>query len=222
MDTETKYYKQYDLFDPSKKDLHIHIYGLGSIGSHTAMALAKMGVATLFLYDYDTVEEDNTPAQLYGKDDIGKPKLEALKDKINTETGVKPAIKEAVIDKYFIPDTTPDSIHIVAFDNIESRKAIAQTLKHFSVYLIDGRIGGFQAEKYAVWCNYTEDMDQYLQTLEGEFGELKCGEKCLYPVNALIASLITSDVIRIYQDKEPKAIVKTNLMGEATISREKW
>lgn len=57
------------------------ILGAGAIGSHVAWILAAHGVGHLIVLDDDDVEESNLNRQLlYTRDDIGRPKVEALVD----------------------------------------------------------------------------------------------------------------------------------------------
>ena len=48
--------RQKAMYDPSDhQDKHVTIIGLGNIGSHTALCLARMGVANMTLVDFDIV-----------------------------------------------------------------------------------------------------------------------------------------------------------------------
>lgn len=59
------------------------ILGVGGIGSHVAWNMTVLGVGEITLVDFDYVEESNLNRQLlYGMDDLGKLKVEVLKDKI--------------------------------------------------------------------------------------------------------------------------------------------
>ena len=56
----------------------VGIAGLGGIGSHVAVLLARAGVKNLTLVDYDKVEYNNLSRQYYFIDQIGKKKVDAL------------------------------------------------------------------------------------------------------------------------------------------------
>lgn len=64
------------------KNARVGIAGLGGLGSHIAMNLARTGVGFLKLVDYDVVEPSNLNRQCYNMDQIGMPKTEALKENI--------------------------------------------------------------------------------------------------------------------------------------------
>jgi len=70
---------------------HIGIAGAGGLGSHVAIALARVGVGHLVIVDFDIVEPSNLNRQQYFIDQIGIPKVVALRDnlaRINPGTNV--------------------------------------------------------------------------------------------------------------------------------------
>jgi len=58
----------------------VGIAGLGGLGSSIAIALARVGVGTLILVDFDIVEPSNLNRQQYFLHQIGTPKTEALQE----------------------------------------------------------------------------------------------------------------------------------------------
>lgn len=72
--------KSYEFFQPEKDDAKIHIVGCGSVGSTIAENLARCGVKNMVLWDFDTVESHNIVNQMFRQQDIGKRKVEALRD----------------------------------------------------------------------------------------------------------------------------------------------
>ncbi len=57
----------------------VGIAGAGGLGSQVAVALARVGVGTLVIADFDIVEPSNLNRQQYFIDQIGLPKVEALR-----------------------------------------------------------------------------------------------------------------------------------------------
>ena len=57
---------------------HVAVVGLGGLGSNIAVALTRLGIGHLYLYDFDKVELSNLNRQYYFIDDIGKYKADAL------------------------------------------------------------------------------------------------------------------------------------------------
>ena len=60
----------------------VGIAGLGGLGSAVAIALARIGVGTLILADFDVVEPSNLNRQQYFLNQIGMPKVEALQENL--------------------------------------------------------------------------------------------------------------------------------------------
>jgi len=214
------YFKQKMLFNPNENNLKVFIYGAGSIGSHLAVGLAKIGIKDITVYDYDVVETENIPAQFYAvrQGETNLFKTECIQYMVDYMTGIKIKTENIKITKDFEPNISPNSIHILAFDNIEARKIIINKLTNFPIHLIDGRIGGFNWEVYYVRCN--EDTKEYKKTLEGTFSELECGEKCLWVVNAIISARIITNVIKISKRKQPSYMMTGNAMSTIIINKE--
>jgi sulfur carrier protein ThiS adenylyltransferase len=61
----------------------VGIAGLGGLGSAVAIALARIGVGTLILVDFDVVEPSNLNRQQYLFHQIGMPKVDALRENIS-------------------------------------------------------------------------------------------------------------------------------------------
>lgn len=57
---------------------HVGVAGCGGLGSTLAVALARAGVGTLTLVDFDVVEPRNLSRQQYFVEQVGEPKVEAL------------------------------------------------------------------------------------------------------------------------------------------------
>jgi sulfur carrier protein ThiS adenylyltransferase len=72
------------------KKSSIGIAGLGGLGSNAAISLTRAGIGRLVLVDFDRVEKSNLSRQYYFLDQIGKLKVEALKDNIRK---INPDIK---------------------------------------------------------------------------------------------------------------------------------
>lgn len=60
----------------------VAIAGLGGLGSHVAVMLARMGVGRLLLVDFDVVEPSNLNRQHYTVAHLALPKTKALQDQL--------------------------------------------------------------------------------------------------------------------------------------------
>lgn len=68
----------------------VGIAGLGGLGSNAAISLARAGIGLLVLVDFDKVEKKNLTRQYYFLDQIGKTKVESLKENIKK---INPQVK---------------------------------------------------------------------------------------------------------------------------------
>jgi len=68
----------------------VGIAGLGGLGSSIAIALARIGVGTLILVDFDIVEPSNLNRQQYFIGQIGMTKVEALREILSK---INPCVK---------------------------------------------------------------------------------------------------------------------------------
>ncbi|MCM1567058.1 MAG: sulfur carrier protein ThiS adenylyltransferase ThiF [Dehalobacter sp.] len=64
------------------KAAKVGIAGVGGLGSNVAISLARAGVGTLVLTDFDVVEPSNLNRQQYFIDQIGKSKVDALRENL--------------------------------------------------------------------------------------------------------------------------------------------
>ena len=109
----------------------VGIAGAGGLGSNCAVSLARTGVGTLVIADFDIVEMSNLSRQYYFRDQTGKPKVLALQDNINR---INPRI--TVIPNHVVLD--PSNIPIIfagchliieAFDKAEMKEMLIDTLQ---------------------------------------------------------------------------------------------
>lgn len=64
-------------------DKTVGIAGAGGLGSNCAVALARVGVGTLILADFDKITEENLNRQYYFLEQVGQKKVFALSDNID-------------------------------------------------------------------------------------------------------------------------------------------
>ncbi len=58
----------------------VGVAGAGGMGSHVATALVRSGVGSVVVADFDRVDGSNLFRQCYLPSDVGRPKVEALRD----------------------------------------------------------------------------------------------------------------------------------------------
>ena len=108
----------------------VGIAGCGGLGSNCAVALARVGVGNLIIADFDVIEESNLNRQYFFADQIGQPKVEALKHNI---AKINPAI---TVEAHLIKLEPQDIVHLFtkcdviveAFDKAEAKEMIIETV----------------------------------------------------------------------------------------------
>jgi sulfur carrier protein ThiS adenylyltransferase len=70
--------RQREIVPPEKlARCHALVIGVGAIGRQVALQLAAVGIGSMALIDFDSIEEVNLAPQAYWPDDIGQMKVEA-------------------------------------------------------------------------------------------------------------------------------------------------
>lgn len=93
--------------------------GLGGVGSHCCLQLARMNIAKLVLYDDDIVEPANMSGQLYGTVDVGRLKVDAMASAITNYTSMRNVY---AIGEKFTKDSEAGDVMICGFDSMAARK----------------------------------------------------------------------------------------------------
>lgn len=68
---------------PQRIEHRVLVVGAGSVGSNAAEMLVRSGVRRLTVVDFDTVEPANLSRTVYTGDDLGRPKTDALRDRLS-------------------------------------------------------------------------------------------------------------------------------------------
>src|SRR5271157_4607264 len=90
------------------KAARVLLVGTGGLGSPLCLYLAAAGVGKLGLVDFDVVDQSNLQRQvIYSVRDVGRPKLEAAKDRI---LEINPNVK---VDSYETRLTSENAMDII-------------------------------------------------------------------------------------------------------------
>ncbi|HAF30725.1 MAG TPA: sulfur carrier protein ThiS adenylyltransferase ThiF [Bacteroidales bacterium] len=111
------------------KNCTVGIAGAGGLGSNCAVALARVGIGTLIISDFDIVTESNLNRQYFFKDQLGQKKVLALKrniERINPEVNIIThdirLSENNIVDIYKNCDVV-----VEAFDLAEMKKMLIET-----------------------------------------------------------------------------------------------
>ena len=109
----------------------IGIAGAGGLGSNCAVALARSGIGTLVIADFDIVEELNLNRQYYFYEQVGMMKTDAIRDNIkHVNPGILVITHQKKLDRTNISEIFAGcNIIIEAFDNAGMKEMLIETVQ---------------------------------------------------------------------------------------------
>lgn len=187
----------------------IDVIGAGATGSRIVLSLAKLGLENIHVWDFDVVEAHNIANQIFGNDDIGKLKVDALYDIVLKQTGLKiHKHAERVDGKQVLGDVV-----FLLTDTMASRKEIWQKgirMKLRTKLMIETRMGADQGRVYTVIPTRNAHVKGWEATLyDDAVAEVSaCGTAVTVgPTAEVVSGLAVWQMIRwqaIEQGKEDK------------------
>ncbi len=108
----------------------VGIAGCGGLGSNCAVALARVGLGTLIIADFDVVTLSNLNRQYYFFDQIGLKKTRALRENI---LRISPMIDIVACDIKLTPQNLPQvfagcDVIVEAFDVADQKEMLINTI----------------------------------------------------------------------------------------------
>lgn len=185
--------KSYEFFKPDDIDARIHIVGCGSVGSTIAENLARCGVTKMTLWDFDYVEPHNICNQMFRQQDVGKLKVEALKDilleinpDIEHELELKPTGWKGKIMSGYV---------FLCVDSIEIRREIVESHMDspYVKAMFDVRTMLTGAQHYAADWNNHAMKENFLKSMQ--FSHEEASEET--PVSACGVVLGIATTVRL-------------------------
>lgn len=205
VDVKIDYKRQNSIISPAdfnNEGMRIDVIGVGATGSYVVLQLAKMGLFNIHVWDADVVEGHNLPNQLYGLQDIGKPKVEALKQIVKSLTDV-----DIITHQEFVTAETKGLGNIVFLltDSMSSRKEIYENCLKYNPLTrlcIETRLAATQGRIYAFDPTDMVMQEMWEETLysdvEAEVSE--CGTTIVMGASSsLIASMAVWQMIKWYK-----------------------
>lgn len=107
---------------------HVLIAGAGGLGSNVAIALARAGIGSMTVVDYDKVEPSNLNRQQFFRDQIGMMKVDALRmnlARINPDLKIKTVCEKIVPGNCDVIISASAEIIFECFDNAEAKAMLA-------------------------------------------------------------------------------------------------
>ena len=181
----------------------VGIAGAGGLGSNCAVALARSGVGTLVLSDFDIIEEPNLNRQYYFTDQIGMMKTDALKEnieRINPDVIVIPYQKR--LDNKNIPEIFSGcNVIVEAFDRSDMKEMLIETvqMKMSGTPLVVGSGMAGWGESETIRCRKIDDT---LYVCGDESSEVSSNLPPMAPRVGIVANMQANVVIEILMKME--------------------
>ena len=126
--------------------VHVGIAGAGGLGSNVAVMLVRSGIRRLMTADFDRVEASNLNRQAFFPEDLGRPKVEALRELLFR---LEPELEYRGHDLRLTPENAPAlfagcDVVVEAVDGAETKAALCSALLRAGFFVVKN--SGFLAE----------------------------------------------------------------------------
>lgn len=193
---------QMKLFDPARAR-PVTLIGAGSVGSFVALFLAKAGVSDITVFDHDTVASHNVPMSLYRESDLGRRKVEALRDIVKALTDVELVINPVM---YTAQPLKRCSVIMSVDEMDKGRIPIWETVRGSTSIdvMLDTRVHQAYGELYTIKPCSLDDGENYTKTLflNSDVPTRMCGTHGFAPVSTGLASSTVSSLCHFWMTGE--------------------
>lgn len=152
------------VFNPDSFHDRIDVIGCGATGSRITVSLAKLGITNLHVWDFDDVAEHNIANQMFGNEQIGMKKVDAIYDIIKNQTGMEIVKHDEKVDG---TQSIGPFIFLLT-DTMESRKEIWEKSIKFNMMnklMIETRMGADNGRIYSVHTSNPSHWEAWEETL---------------------------------------------------------
>ena len=191
----------------SLAESRVAVVGAGGLGGHVALLLARLGIGTLVVVDYDVFDETNLNRQaLSSMETLGKPKPEAAISAVNSiNPGVRIIPYQVKLDPANAPEIlTGSNVVVDALDNVKDRFLLERTAKKLGIPLVHGALAGFEGQVMTIFPDDPGLKHLYRNERTGgdksKRPESILGVPTLTP--SLIATLEAMEVLKIILKRE--------------------
>ncbi|MFA9373823.1 tRNA threonylcarbamoyladenosine dehydratase [Poseidonibacter sp.] len=149
------------------------LLGVGGVGSFALDALYNTGITNITIVDFDTYEESNMNRQLGSVGNIGRVKVDVLKEKYPDVTAINVKITPEWIDEF---DFSSYDYILDAIDDVKPKVHLIK--KHFTKVISTSggakRIDPSKIEYISIWKTYN---DPFIKKIRNELKEQNFNRK---------------------------------------------
>lgn len=151
-----------EVFDKFQ-DTKLILLGVGGVGSFALDALYNTGITNITIVDFDTYEESNMNRQLGSVGNIGRIKVDALKEKYPNVTAINIKITPQWIDDF---DFSSYDYILDAIDDIKPKVHLIQ--RHYKKIITTSgsakRIDPSKIEYKSIWDTFNDPFIRKIRT----------------------------------------------------------
>lgn len=151
-----------DKFDKFK-DVNLILLGVGGVGSFALDALYNTGIKNITIVDFDTYEESNMNRQMGSHGNIGKVKVDALKEKYPEVTAIHAKVTPEWIDNF---DFSQYDYILDAIDDVTPKVHLIKRYYTKVITTSGGakRIDPSKIEFKSIWDTYNDPFIKKIRT----------------------------------------------------------
>lgn len=146
---ENRDIRQRELIPPEKlAKIRATVVGIGAGGRQVSLQLAAIGLPRITLIDHDTVKPENLAAQGYYEADLGRLKVDAVKDVC---VAINSSIEVNTIGRKFRSMDFTGGVLFCCVDSISTRKSIFEAVSQRADLFVDGRMSSQYIRIFVVY-----------------------------------------------------------------------
>ena len=198
-------------------DLTVTVIGVGAIGRQVALQLAAIGVRSIQLIDFDSVDETNITTQGYLASDVGTLKVEATSDAVRQ---IDADIQIETINDRFRPRHSTGEAIFCCVDTISARTAIWRSAVASCQFWADGRMLG---ETMRILCVADDTGRQHYPTTlfqQSEAQQGQCTARSTIYTASIAAGLMLHQFTRWLRGIPIDADLSLNLLASELVTAE--
>jgi molybdopterin-synthase adenylyltransferase len=186
-------------------DAKVAVIGAGALGNHVCLGLIGLGIGTIKIFDFDTIEAHNLNRQsLFCEEDIGENKAEALAHRLEERNasifiaGIDEKIEEDTIEDIIRDvDAIIDCVDLIYVRRILSRYCLTNDIPliHGGISWIGGQTGILTRETPCINCIFPEELQK--QELDVETSCTRKPEASVVYCSQIIAGLMVSNLRKV-------------------------
>lgn len=216
-DTTERYSRQKDLVPPEKlAACKATVIGVGAVGRQVALQLTAMGIPSLQLVDFDTVEISNLASQGYRERDLGMAKVIATAGMCVELRNDVQVIPQA--NRFGRSMEIGDAV-FCCVDKIDVRRFIWDAVKRTVPFFTDGRMSA-EVLRVLTACD-DRSRDHYPQTLfraQEAYAGACTAKTTIYCAN-IAAGMMVAQFAKYLRGLPVDADIQMNLLtSEMTVS----